>query len=234
MLYNKSKDGDLRLHTMRVNKVPVSIVRIVWLIAAVAPLLLVTDGWSQEKPAGLGAPDVKPLGGIGTLNSPRLDKEYLTLSNHVAAIQTEKAEIEAEAKAIIDQVKAEIERMVEIRSQLEEEISNEEKRVLLIEHEQLFQKFQEKNLEAGKLRKAKMTDLAARDSQKRDMLLKKVRQAIGQVTKERNIIFVIEYGQLDSRGEVIWYADDELDITDEVLQFLNSETDGEEVDAGGK
>ena len=220
---------------MGVNKALVNKVGTVWLSATLTFLLLVTAGWSQDEPAKLGGADGKPARAVATMNSPRLDKEYVILSKHVAAIEAEKEEIQAEVMAVIDEVKSEVERMKVIREQLEEAgISNEKKRELVIEHEQLFQIFQKKNREAGELRSKKMAELAKRSRAQRDVLLKKVRAAIAQVTKERNIVSVMEYSRVEERGEVVWYADDDLDITDEVLKILNSASGQEEVEGPGE
>ena len=174
------------------------------------------EGEAEGKPAVLSFR-------VATINSQRLDKEYKVLATHVALILEKREVIEAEAKAMMNDVKPAIERMKEIRAKLAEPITDEQKRALAVEHEQLFQTFQKRNVEAGRARKEKMDALAAKSREKRNALLKKVRGAIAKVTAEKQIVFVMEHSQLENRGEVVWYATPELDITDEVLDLLNAE-----------
>ena len=162
---------------------------------------------------------------IATVDSKRFETEFLMFVKHINTVKAKQAMIDAQGQAMAEPSKPMIERINAIKKEINDPISDEKKRQLMVEYDALAKQVMAKRQEVETFVKGKISELSKEGNAEKTKLLISVRKVIAGLAKERGISMVIEHQSGSDIAQAVWFADPSLDITDDVLAILNAGVD---------
>ena len=189
----------------------------IYLAVSVAAIMFLP--WHSHAQDG----QIKESSVIRTIDSAKLDREYVELVNHREAMQTRKNEIDdglSKMAKTIDEKKSEIRT---ISNQLGDPLSPDRKAELNEEIQQLQREISNIQGKAAMPQGMGYQQLATYGQKEKTRLLKRVRTVVAELAEEQGIDFVIENSTMNDRAQPVWFSRKGTDITDEVLKILNSD-----------
>ena len=162
---------------------------------------------------------------IATVDSKRFETEFLLFVKHINTVKAKQAMIDAQGQAMAEPTKPLIERINAIKKEINDPISDEKKRQLMVEYDALAKQVMTKQKEVQEFVKGKIGELSKEGNEEKKKLLISVRKVIAGLAQERGISMVIEHQSGSDIAQAVWFADPKMDITGDVLAILNAGVD---------